>query len=258
MFLKHEHLWLPVTCKARPWHPTNASPVIVWNNLVWNPWRERFEDIGDASYDEIFASLGVNQLVGFGAVSGGALTPVTRDYDSGSGTETSPTGDGFCVVESVGGGGGGGCRAAAGGGGGGGGGAYCADSSRAVSTGASCSYSVGAAGAGDTNSTATNNGTNGGTSTVNTGAGGFSGIAHSASGGQAASNSVGGSEGTASGGTNTNSSGSAGTDGPSGPGGGAGGTIGTGSRGNGGTGGDAAGSVGAAGIAGRIRFAYTA
>lgn len=257
MFLKHEHLWLPVTCKARPWRPTNASPVIVWNNLVWNPWRERFEDIGDASYDEIFASLGVNQLIGFGAGGSSPLTPVTRDYDSGSGTETSPTGDGTVVVSSAGGGGGGGCRLTNGGGGGGGGG-YCLDSARTVTTGATCSYSVGAAGNGDTNNTASGNGTDGGASTVNTGAGGFSGIAQSAGGGVASIGFSGGTGGSASGGTSTNTSGNNGTDGPDGPGGDAGTFIGSGSRGKGGTGGNTGGSVGTAGTAGRIRFAYTA
>lgn len=254
MLLRHDLGFLvPVSCRAKLWVPSNDEPVIVVNNKVWNPFRERFEDIGDASYAEIFASLQINQLVGFGVGGDSALTPVTRTYNSGAATETAPSGTGFCVPRSQAGGGGGGCRLTVGGAGGGAGG-YCEDTARAIVGLETCAYSVGAGGNGDSDTGVGGNGTSGGNSTINTGTGGFTGIAHAALGGGASPGVAPGTGGTASGGTAANTTGNSGDSAPDGLGGI---NILT-PRGDGGVGGDTSGSPGGAGVAGQISFAYTA
>lgn len=268
MFFQHSGLWLPATCRAKPWRPSPQSPVHVIDGFVWNPWRERFEDVRGASYIEILAALHINHLIGFG--SGANFTPITNTYNSGTGaTETAPTDSSLCTVTSDGGGGGG--SRSAGGPYGGGGSGRCVTPSLNVSSGGQLTYTVGAAGAGRTGSAG--NGTSGGATTTSGGTGGFSGVAHNAGGGGGATTLTIGSGGSASGGT-TNTAGQNGASGldagsPAGDsaGGGAGGTnttsggasptAGSAPGGGGGGGDDGSSHNGANGAAGRISFAYT-
>lgn len=274
MFFQHSGLWLPAVTKSKLWRPTKQSPIHVIDGFVWNPWREEFQDVRGASYHEIVASLGINQLIGFGSSAATSFTPITNTYNSGTSvTETSPSGATSCTVTSDGGGGGGSkgtttftCR-------GGGGSGRCVSGPFAITGGTDAlTYTVGAAGVGKTGTSGS--GTAGGNTTTTGGTGGFTGLAHSAGGGGGATTAANGTGGTASGGT-TNTAGSNGTstyltdpgggNAASGAAGGANGddvsspAVAGAAPGAGGGGGTTAGfnPDGANGGAGRISFAYT-
>ena len=180
-----------------------------------------------------------------------AFTPVTNTYNSGSGTETVPTGATQLVITAYGSGGDGAAFDVSSGGGGGGG-AYCVKTVSIVSGdyGVGLSWAVNAPGS---------NGASSVTGTIAAGA-----LAVSAGAGQNGGlNNVGGAGGTASGGdTNTN-----GDPGGAYPGGAAAGPLGGayqftgGQNGNplgGGGAGDDTGSAGVGtGAYGRIVFAWT-
>lgn len=182
------------------------------------------------------------------------FTPVTNTYNSGSGTETIPTGANQVVIEAWGGGGNGGPYTGFQPGGGGGGGAYVKKTFtlNASNWGQTFNYAVGAA----VNASTVSQNTFGTVVSLNAGAG--------ASGQPGGMGGNPGAGGTASGGDvmNAGSSGS-GSNGGAGasPGGGAGGAGGAtpvaGTAPGGGGGGNTNAGSGASGASGRILFAYT-
>lgn len=185
------------------------------------------------------------------------FTPVTNTYNSGSGTETIPTGASQLVIEVWQGGAGGGGDSYGNVGGGGGAGAYAKKTLSLTSAdyGKTFTYSVGAGGAGGT---LTGSGGVGGDSTVNNGTyattvaiAAVSGITASGGGPStgAGSPGAGGAGGLIAGGdTNTAGGNGSGSTGGTSPNGGY-------PPGNGGQGGFF--SAGQAGAAGRVKFAYT-
>lgn len=121
MFIRHNYLLLPVTSKAKIWTPTKKSPIQVVDGFLWNPFKESFEDVRGATYEEIVAILQINQLHGFNSVR--AFAPITTTFNAGYTVYTIPNGATRGVFEIYSGGGAGG-RNTTGGGGGGASGAY--------------------------------------------------------------------------------------------------------------------------------------
>lgn len=114
-------LWLPT--KRELWRPTKLSPIRVINNKVWNPVRERFEDVNGASFEEIIALLQINQLTGFSSGGGTSIT-YTQSGATGSVNTAIPSGTSHIIVSGNAAAGAGGCSQSGGGGGGGSSGAY--------------------------------------------------------------------------------------------------------------------------------------
>lgn len=188
----------------------------------------------------------------------GAFAPVTRTYDSGSGTETVPAGATSVTIKLWGAGAGGGLFTGPPGGGGGGGG--YAERTLAVTGGQTFTYAVGAGGAGRPQANGLGSGTNGGNSNVISASPAFT---QACNGATAGTQSAGGAGGTVSNtGGSVSTTGSAGSVplGGNAAGGGAGGSN-TGLPGTapGGGGGGQVVSTGAggAGANARAQFIYT-
>lgn len=143
MFIRHNYLLLPVTSKAKIWTPTKKSPIQVVDGFLWNPFKESFEDVRGATYEEIVAILQISQLHGFNSVK--AFAPITTTFNAGLTVYTIPTGATTGVFEIYSGGGAGG--RATNGGGGGASGAY-AKTTVTVTAGGSHTFDIAASVAG--------------------------------------------------------------------------------------------------------------